>query len=70
VIVSDEASELMVACDIRLIIDGESNGRDWVDTKSDFERPYMSIQSSDDPASNDPVLHTDPGVSPSSQLSR
>jgi hypothetical protein len=69
VIVSDEASEEMVACDILLIIEGESNGRERLDIKSDLDRPYMSIQSSVVPISNDPVLHTDPGVSPSSGIS-
>ena len=69
VIVSDEASEEMVACDILLIIDGESRGRDRLVNKSDLDRPYMSIQSSVDPISNDPVLHTDPGVSASSEVS-
>jgi hypothetical protein len=65
-IVSEEASEEIVACDILLIIEGESRGRDLVEIKSDFDRPYMSIQSSEDPASHDPVLLFDPGVSPSS----
>ena len=69
VIVSDEASEEMVACDILLIIEGESRGRDRVDNKSDLDRPYMSIQSSVDPISNDPLLQTDPGVSPTSGIS-
>ena len=62
-IVSEEASDAMVACDIRLMMVGESNGREWVRrTSPDLERPYMSSQSSDDPASNEPVLHTEPGV--------
>jgi hypothetical protein len=58
-----DASDEMVACDIRLMIDGESMGRVRGLTLSvDLERPYRSYQSSDEPPSNDPVLHTDPGV--------
>jgi hypothetical protein len=58
-----ETSEEMVACDMRLTMVGESMGRERGTMLPDLDRPYRSYQSSEDPPSNDPPLHADPGLS-------